>query len=89
MVTHDIKDVYVNISIRETIEITKNSPKNDKQTTDQIITILKLSSNRIIYHFKLYHSEKGIAMGSPISGTIAEIFLQHIEDKHIKQILDP
>jgi hypothetical protein len=27
-------------------------------------------------------------MGSPISGTMAEIFLQHIENKHIKQALD-
>jgi hypothetical protein len=28
-------------------------------------------------------------MRSPISGTMAEIFLQHIENKHIKQALDP
>jgi hypothetical protein len=27
-------------------------------------------------------------MGSPISDTMAEIFLQHIENKHIKQALD-
>jgi hypothetical protein len=27
-------------------------------------------------------------MGSPISGIIAEIFLQHIENRHIKQLLD-
>jgi hypothetical protein len=27
-------------------------------------------------------------MGSPISSTIAEIFLQHFEDTHIKQLLD-
>ena len=27
-------------------------------------------------------------MGSPISGIMAEVFLQHIEDKHIKHLLD-
>ena len=27
-------------------------------------------------------------MGSPISSTIAEIFLQRLEDVHIKQLLD-
>jgi len=27
-------------------------------------------------------------MGSPISGTVAEIFLQQIENKQIKQLLD-
>jgi hypothetical protein len=27
-------------------------------------------------------------MGSPISGTMAEIFLQYIENRHLKQLLD-
>jgi hypothetical protein len=36
----------------------------------------------------IHHPNKGIAMGYPISGTMAEIFLQHIENKHIKQALD-
>jgi hypothetical protein len=27
-------------------------------------------------------------MGSPISGTIVEIFLQHLENTHLKQILE-
>jgi len=36
----------------------------------------------------LYQPEKGISMGSPISNTIAEIFLQHIENTHLIQLLD-
>jgi len=35
MVTHDIKDVYVNISIRETIEITKKLHKKEWQTNNR------------------------------------------------------
>ena len=27
-------------------------------------------------------------MGSPISSTVAEIFIKHFEDAHIKQVLD-
>ena len=27
-------------------------------------------------------------MGSPISGTMAEIFLQYIKNRHLKQLLD-
>jgi len=27
-------------------------------------------------------------MGSPISGTMAEIIIQHLEDSHIKHLLD-
>jgi len=32
-----------------------------------------------------YQPEKGIAMGSPISGTMAEIYLQYVEANYIKQ----
>jgi hypothetical protein len=31
---------------------------------------------------------KGVAMGSPLSSIIAEIFLQHYENTHIKQTLE-
>ena len=36
----------------------------------------------------LYQPEKGVSMGSPISSTRAEIFLHHLEDIHIKQLLN-
>jgi len=36
----------------------------------------------------MFQPEKGISMGSPISNTIAEIFIQHLENKHLKQQLD-
>jgi hypothetical protein len=49
-------------------------------------TILK--QNYFEYQETIYHLSKGVAMGSPVSGTKAEILLQHIENKHIKQLLD-
>jgi hypothetical protein len=36
----------------------------------------------------IYKPEKGVSMGSPILGTIAEIFLQHIENTHTKHLMD-
>jgi hypothetical protein len=44
--------------------------------------------NYFIFQNKIYQPEKGVSMGSPISSTKAEIFLQHLEDIHIKQLLD-
>ena len=41
-----------------------------------------------MFQNKIYHTNKGVAMGSPISNTIAEIFLQHYENTYIKQVLD-
>ena len=49
-------------------------------------TILK--QNYFKFENKYYQPEKGVAMGSPISALIAEIFLQFFEDNLLKQILD-
>jgi hypothetical protein len=89
MVTYDIEDV--NIPIKETLVITKSILlKHDTQVTKQIITLLEtiLQQNYFSFENKLYQLEKGISMGSPISNAIAEIFLQHIENTHLKQLLD-
>jgi len=92
MATFDIKDLYVNIPIEEILKITEQQlmKNNDKQKTKQIITILHtiLRQNYFEYQDTIYHASRGVAMGSPISGTIAEISLQHIENKQIKQLLD-
>jgi hypothetical protein len=47
-----------------------------------------MEQNYCQYNNKFYTPHKEIAMGSPISGTIAEIYLQHIENDYIKHWLD-
>jgi retron-type reverse transcriptase len=92
MIKFDTKDLYVNIPIDETLKITEQQllKYNEKHKTKQIISILHaiLKKNYFEYQDITHHPSKGVAMGSPISGTIAEIFLQHTENKHIKQLLD-
>jgi len=83
MLTLDVKDLCVNIPIRETTDITRTQliTNNDIQTTNQIITLLEiiLGQNYFCFQGQIYQLDKGMAMGSPISGTIAEIFLQQLE----------
>jgi hypothetical protein len=80
------------MSTEETLKILKSMllKNNDAQVTQQIITLMKLvlSQNYFIFENKIYESEKGVPLGSPISSIIAEIFLQHFEDIHIKKLLD-
>jgi hypothetical protein len=91
MITYDIKDLYVNIPIEETLTITKQQllKNNDKHKTKQIITILQtiLEQNYFEFQGTIYHPNKETEMGSPISGTTAKTFLRNIEKKHIKQLL--
>jgi len=80
LLTLDIKDLYVNIHIQETLNLTRTqlSAHNDKQTTHQIMTLLNtiLRQNYFFFLGQIYQPDKGVAMGSPISGTMTEIFLQ-------------
>jgi hypothetical protein len=47
---------------------------------------------RIYFYFihdnKYYTNKKGMAMASPLSGTMAEIFLQHYEKLYLKHLLE-
>jgi hypothetical protein len=85
-----VKDLYVNIPTEVTIKITKQQllKNNDIHKTKQIITFLKtiLVQNYFEFQEKIYYPYKGIAMGSPISGTMAELFLQYIESRQHKAI---
>ena len=62
---------------------------NDRQITDQIVALLGiiLRQNYFSSQGQIYQPDKGVAMGSPISGTVAEIFLQ-LEKTHIKDLID-
>jgi len=92
LITLDIKDLYVNISIEEIIHTTRIQllKHNDQQTTNQICNILGtiLGQNYFAFQDHCYQPDKGVCMGSPLSGTMAEIFLQHLGNSHIKPLLD-
>jgi len=55
-----------------------------------MLSLLKvvLSQNYFTFQQKIYQPAQRIAMGSPISSLIAEIFLQLYEDANTKQLLD-
>jgi hypothetical protein len=83
----------VKIPIQEVLHITKqflHHNKMDTQIKEQIIAILKeiLAQNYFCFNNEFYQPTKGTAMGPPISGIIAEIFLQYYEDIYIEHILE-
>ena len=92
MISFDIKDLYVNIPITETLAITKQllSEHNEEQITTQILLLLEsvLRQNYFSFQNNTYQPEKGVSMGSPVSNTVAEIFLQYLENTHLKNILE-
>jgi hypothetical protein len=92
LLTLDIKDLFVNIPTREALVLTSTRLVlyNDRETTQQIVMLLNaiLQQNYFIFMGQFFHPDKGVAMGSPISGTMAEIFLQQLESTIIRHLLD-
>ena len=64
MITFNIKDLYVNVPIEETLNTikTKLQQNNDTQTTHQIISLLKnvLSQNYFTFQQKIYQPAQGM-----------------------------
>jgi hypothetical protein len=66
--------------------MTKNK---DPQKTQQIIKLkVILEQNYFTFQQQTFKTAQGVAMGSPISGLIAELFLQQSEETHLKHILE-
>jgi len=93
ILTLDIKDLYVNLPKQGIIQSTifwldKNN--TSKKIKEQIIRLLKIiiEQNYFQYNDQFFKPKNGIAMGLPISGMIAEIYLQHIEELHIKHWIE-
>jgi hypothetical protein len=67
-----------------------NEHNNINTITEQTSYLLKviLKQNYFQHDNQFFQPEKGIALGSPISNTIAEIYLQFLEEIYIKQWLE-
>ena len=70
-------------------KLLKNNRVN-KCITKEIMIILKMIINQNYFQYddKFYKQKSGVAMGSPLSSTMAEIFLQDLEQNRIKHLLE-
>jgi len=93
MITLDIKDLYMNLPLKGIIKATKywlNRNNNNEEITYKLLNILWTIMKQYYFQYKdkFCQPQKGIGMGSPISGTMAETYLQYIEETYIKQWWD-
>jgi len=84
-----IKDLYVNLPKQGIIQpkifwLDKNNI--NKKVKEQVTHLLKVitEQNYFQYNNHFFRPRNGIAIRSPKSGTLAEIYLQHIEELFIK-----
>ena len=91
--TYDIKDLYVNLPTKEITKITLSGMAMnniDRKLSTEYAKLIKVTINQNYFEHngRFYKPKQGVAMGSPISGLIAEIYLQHLEKTYIKHWLE-
>ena len=87
----DIKDMYSNIPVQETIKIIQNQLNiinTDQEETEQLISLLRSSLDQNYFEFdnQYYLQSEGLPMGGPLSSIISEIYLQDYENKFIENL---
>ena len=90
MITLDIKDIYINLTVKGILRRAKTwlqKTDNNQEINKQIIMILSniMGQNYFQYIKQCYKRQNEIAMCSPISGFLAEIYIQVMEEKHKTQ----
>ena len=86
MASLDVDSLFTNVPLDETIEICVNELFKSSQTVSglnkqQVLEMLSLTTkeNVILFDGKYYSQIDGVAMGSPLGPTFANIFLCHHE----------
>jgi hypothetical protein len=94
IITLDITNLYTNIPSKETIELVYHMLQemipDSKKLHDEINELLKITifQNYFVSDNTIWQQENGTPMGSPISGILAEIFLQNLEKKWYPNIIN-
>jgi len=84
IITLGINDLHTNLPTKGNYrgDRTLVRAKHDQQSRTGTISILNENHHTaklFKYNNQYYQLSKGVAMGSPLSGTLAELFLQYLE----------
>jgi len=89
MASFDVENLYTNVPVKFTLELVKRNLTDnsglDSETISEIMKLLTIVCEQNYFYFngKYYLQEEGLAMGSPLSSILSEIYLNHIENEHI------
>lgn len=90
MMSLDIKDMYSNIPVTDTLDIIQNNMENNPNISstecDDILILIRVATNQNYFMFDntIYIQNHGLPMGSPLSGTLANIYVDHLENKFLE-----
>ena len=86
MASFDIINLYTNIPVTETLQILRNnlfeSNKLNAEMIEELMGLLEviLGQNYFTFNDQFYSQRDGLAMGSPLFGLLADIYLNFYEN---------
>lgn len=91
MASMDIVCMYTNLPVAEAIEAVKENLKENKFSDDENNEIgnlieICLKQNYFIFNDNIYIQKEGLGMGNPLSGMLADVLLNKMENKLIKDL---
>jgi hypothetical protein len=91
LVSFDIKNLFTNIPVQESVNIANEILFNKSDNILENEEIMKLittctSQNYFIFNEKFYEQISGLAMGSPLSPLLADIFMDRFEQNLFKNL---
>ncbi|XP_028418418.1 uncharacterized protein LOC114544426 [Dendronephthya gigantea] len=98
MVSFDVVSLFTSIPVELALSVVQRRLDDDKDLQDRtdisrtnILRLLKfvLTNSYFTYENTYYQQIFGCAMGSPISATVANIIMEHIEDQAITSAAHP
>ncbi|MES9973314.1 MAG: reverse transcriptase domain-containing protein, partial [Candidatus Thiodiazotropha sp.] len=98
MISFDIVSLYTNVPKNRAIErltelLIEDETLNmrTKLTVEQIVEGIALCLNASYFRYDtaIYSQEQGLAMGSPISPVLANIYMEHVESQILNQFPHP
>ena len=95
LISFDVKSLFTSVPVEEAINICERKlneeealHKHTSLSVETIVNLLRfcLKSTSFQYNGKYYKQLEGVAMGSPVSPIIADIFMIDLEDKTLEAI---
>lgn len=88
LASFDVVNLYTNVPVNDTLDIVERNLRNSSllpEAVDEFLALLKetLKQNYFQFNGSFYSQTDGLAMGSPLSGVLADIYLNHIENEFI------
>lgn len=89
LVSFDVTNLYTNVPVDKTVTVLKNILSEtgilNEIEVNELIYILQLvlKQNYFSFNDEHYVQEEGLAMGSPLSGLLADLYLNYFENEYL------